>query len=88
MNKILLANDLLPQPVFQVCEKLVIHRSDLYDYGVRNSVISDHYKACLFKNLPLCEKSSGDRSETRQFIACQGVCKALSPIVSTLMPTF
>lgn len=42
----------------------------------------------MFKNLPLSEKFSGDRSETRQFIARQGVCKALSPIVSTFLPTF
>ena len=45
MNQILLANNLLPQPIFEVREELVIHRSGLRYCGVRNSVISDHYKA-------------------------------------------
>ena len=45
MYQILLANDLLPQPVFQVRKELVIHGSSLCYCCVRNSVFSDHYKA-------------------------------------------
>jgi hypothetical protein len=64
MNQILLANNLLPQPVFEVRKELVIHGSGLRYCGVRNSVISDHYKARTFKKPLLDEGCSGEWSET------------------------
>ena len=88
MNQILLANNLLPQPVFQVCEELVIHESGLCYRSVRNSVISDHYNAETFKNFPRGGESRAGQSETRQFIACQGVCEPLLPVFSAFTPAF
>ena len=44
VNKIVLANNLLRQPVFQVREGLIVHGAGLNYCSVRNSIISDHYK--------------------------------------------
>ncbi len=86
--QVLLANDLLPQPAFKVRKELVVHGSSLCYCCVRNGDFSDHYKALTFKKTALAVPSRGDGSESRQFIACQGVCEALAPIVSTFFPAF
>ena len=44
VNKIVLANNLLRQPVFQVREGLIVHGSGLSYCCVRNSTIPNHYK--------------------------------------------
>ena len=45
MNEVLLANNLLPEPMFEVREKLIVHKSGLYVDRFRNGAISDHFKA-------------------------------------------
>ena len=45
MNKVLLANNLLPKPVFEVREELIVHKLGLYVDRYRNGAISDHFKA-------------------------------------------
>ena len=45
MNEVLLANNLLPEPMFEVREKLIVHKLCLYVDRFRNGAISDHFKA-------------------------------------------
>jgi hypothetical protein len=45
MDEVLLANNLLPEPMFEVREKLIVHKLGLYVDRFRNGAISDHFKA-------------------------------------------